>query len=393
MAESMKIVFVSNYFNHHQSALSAALYRETKGEYFFIATEEMPRERRALGYGQEPVPEYVLYTYTTEEEYIRCQRLINEADVVIIGSAPEQLLRERKKAGKIIFRYSERPLKKGFQAIKYFPRLLRWHSCNPMNRPIYMLCSSAYTAFDYAKFGLFRDRSYKWGYFPEAKRYDIEKLFSLKRNKTQKILWVGRLLEWKHADHVVLVAERLKQAGYHFEVDFIGVGELEQQIAEMICERDLEDCVRLLGSMKPEEVRQHMECANIYLFTSDRQEGWGAVLNESMNSGCAVVASHAIGSVPFLIRDGENGLVYESGNIDMLCEKVKYLLERPEEQKKLGCAAYQTITELWSAENAAARLNELLIEVLSGEKNPELFADGPCSKAEILAEDWFQRER
>lgn len=51
--------------------------------------------------------------------------------------------------------------------------------------------------------------------------------------------------------------------------------------------------------MKASEVRSYMEKADIYLFTSDFNEGWGAVLNESMNSGCAVVASHAIGSVPF----------------------------------------------------------------------------------------------
>jgi hypothetical protein len=37
--------------------------------------------------------------------------------------------------------------------------------------------------------------------------------------------------------------------------------------------------------MPPEEVRVHMEQSNIYLFTSDFGEGWGAVLNEAMNSG------------------------------------------------------------------------------------------------------------
>ena len=37
------------------------------------------------------------------------------------------------------------------------------------------------------------------------------------------------------------------------------------------------------------------------------QEGWGAVVNEAMNSGCAVVADHMIGAAPWLIRQGENG--------------------------------------------------------------------------------------
>ena len=36
-----------------------------------------------------------------------------------------------------------------------------------------------------------------------------------------------------------------------------------------------------------------------------------------MNSACAVVANSAIGSVPFLIKNKENGLIYENGNKKM----------------------------------------------------------------------------
>lgn len=389
----MKIVFVSNFYNHHQSAVSDVLYHLTGGNYFFISTGKMSEERKRLGYGRGSVPDYVLYSYQSDAEHERCQRVINEADVVIAGSAPKHLLYDRMKSGKLIFCYSERPLKKGLEPVKYLPRLLRWHAQNPMWKPIYMLCASAYTAADYSKFGLFRNRCYKWGYFPEAKRYDLDDLFSLKQNEIPKILWVGRFLELKHADHVVLTAERLKQEGCRFELDFVGTGELESRLAGMIRERGLDDCVRLLGAMPPECVRENMERANLYLFTSDRNEGWGAVLNESMNSGCAVVASHAIGSVPFLLQDGENGLVYESGNVDMLYKKVKYLLDHPEEQKRLGLAAYQTITEKWSAETAGECFVELARRLLNGEKHPYPFEGGPCSRAEILGDDWFVHEK
>jgi len=117
------------------------------------------------------------------------------------------------------------------------------------------------------------------------------------------------------------------------------------------------------------------------------------VLNEAMNSGCAVVASHAIGSVPFLMKDGENGLIYESGNVDMLYEKVKYLLDKPEEQIRLGTAAYHTIADLWNAEVAAERFVELSKHILAGEKHPDLYKDGPCSKAEIIKDNWIMNEK
>ena len=46
----MKIVFVSNYYNHHQSAISEEFYKQTGGSYVFIATAQMSDERKKLGY-------------------------------------------------------------------------------------------------------------------------------------------------------------------------------------------------------------------------------------------------------------------------------------------------------------------------------------------------------
>ncbi len=75
----------------------------------------------------------------------------------------------------------------------------------------------------------------------------------------------------------------------------------------------------------PEEVRAAMERSEIYLVTSDRKEGWGAVVNEAMNSGCAVVADHMIGAAPWLIRQGENGWMYRDGEEQELFRTVERL--------------------------------------------------------------------
>lgn len=306
---SCKIVFLSNYFNHHQKYLSDALFKLTNGNYCFIETMPFPEKRLKLGWGIDEKPGYVKQSYTSQETALECQHLIDRADIVITGSAPEQLLRNRKKQRKLIFRYSERPLKKGIEIIKYPYRWLKWHKNIPPRSKMYMLCASAYTSADYSKFGLYKKRSYRWGYFPEVKRYDsIEKVIELKQSNS--ILWVARLIKLKHPEALIEVAKRLKADGYNFDMKLIGNGELEEQIKNCIVEDGLEGQVHMLGAMNPEQVREHMEQSEIFMFTSDKNEGWGAVLNEAMNSGCAVVASHAIGSVPFLIKNGENGFIY-----------------------------------------------------------------------------------
>ena len=373
----MKIVLVSNYFNHHQRPLSDALCRLTEDSFYFIETMPMRQERRELGYGWDDLPDYVVTAYRSEHDRQRSMELILDADAVIAGSAPEAYLKQRIREGKLIFRYSERPLKQGPEPLKYIPRLLRWNLRNPAGKPIYLLAASAYAAGDYARFRLFRNRAYRWGYFPETKNGGYP---SKKEEKT--ILWVGRFLDWKHPDDAVRAALKLKDEGCVFRLCFVGTGQMEQQLHSMVKDLGLEAYVSFLGSMKPEQVREHMERASVFLFTSDQQEGWGAVVNEAMNSGCAVVASHAAGCVPYLLKDGENGLIYQSGNVDMLVQKIRVLLEHPDECSRMGQAARETILNTWNAETAAQRLIALSEHILAGEICPDIYRIGPCSRAE-----------
>lgn len=386
----MKLVFVSNYMNHHQRCLCDHFYRLLGKDFLFISTSAMREERKHMGYGYDEAPVYeVKWTGESENErYIAGEIL--RADAVIAGSAPERLIFKRIREGKLTFRYYERPLRHGLEPVKYVPRFFKWHMQNPVNKPVYLLCASAFASSDYAKFGLFKGKAYRWGYFTQAKRYDVNRLFAGK-NQTE-ILWCGRLLPLKHPQDVLEVAARLKKDGYDFTVNMIGAGPLEDSLRARIDDSGLSDCVRLLGAMTPGQVRTRMEQAAIFLFTSDRQEGWGAVLNESMNSGCAVVASHAIGSVPYLLRDGENGSVYTCGDVDMLYRKVRYLLDNPDEQVRLGLHAYETITALWNPEIAASRFVELSNQLLSGESPLSLYETGPCSRAEMINENWYQNE-
>lgn len=379
----MNIVFISNFYNHHQMPLSRSLYRILGDGYLFIATTPMDAERRAMGYQEYEEP--FLRQFTECPEY--CIERINNADVVIAGSAPFRIIKSRLKAGKLVFLYSERIYKRKPPFYEIPVRALKYYLEKGRYRNMYLLCASAFTAADYAKTNTFPQRAYKWGYFPETEHYYIDDLISQKDK--HKILWVGRFLDWKHPDDVLKVAKRLIDNGCHFSIDIIGTGEMEAQLKNISSSVGLNDCVTFLGPIPSNQVRKYMEKAGIYLFTSDRYEGWGAVLNESMNSGCAVVASHAIGAVPYLMKYNINGLIYQSGDVDGLYENVKFLLDNPREQERLGKVAYDTINGLWNSELAAQRLCALSEHLLAGEDYPNLYEDGPCSRASIVSDDWL----
>ena len=395
----MKIVFVSNYLSHHQIPFSDAISNMQGVEYSFIAVCAMDNERRAMGWKDIEEP-YEIRTYTDCASEKKAKEIIYDADVVILGSAPDSYIIPRLKAGKLTFKYAERFYKQDLS----YKNLLHaiagaWlHHGRFQKYPLYMLCASAYTAGDAAIFHNYIGRTYKWGYFPEAKKYDVTDLMSRTLSVTSagwkhpqaSILWAGRLIGWKHPNASIELAASLKEKGYSFRMSIIGNGAMEAQLRTMIYEKGLSDCVEMLGSMSPEEVRLHMEKADIYLFTSDFNEGWGAVLNESMNSGCAVVASHAIGSVPFLIKDGENGLIYENENQKHFEEQVIRLLDDAELRSRIGKNAYETIVNMWNAKTAAERFILLTQNLVEKNNTDNLFADGPCSKAKIIKNNWYQ---
>jgi len=384
----MKVTFISCYLTHHQIPFSEKMYSILGDNYKFISTMEMEEERKKLGWNSKEVP-YEIKIYESHEMKIRADEVIENSDVVILGSASDKLIEKRLKRGKLTFKYSERLYKKGI-TIKNILRasVSAWlHHGRFQKYPLYMLCASAYTTVDLNVFKNYKNRTYKWGYFPEFKKYNMEDLKKAKSNDITEILWVGRLIDCKHAEDAVEVAHRLNKSGHKFSMKIIGNGYMENQIKELISKYSLSQQVNFLGGMSSDNVRDYMERANIYLFTSDFQEGWGAVLNEAMNSGCAVIASHAIGAVPFLIKNYENGLIYKYGDNEDLYQKMLLLLGDKLMQNKLGANAYRTIENIWNEHIAAERFLTLSRALLKGESIE--FFEGPCSKAEIIKNDWM----
>ena len=56
----MKLIFVSNYFNHHQLPFCDALYELLEGDFCFLQTQPMEEERVKMGWQAEERP-YVRY--------------------------------------------------------------------------------------------------------------------------------------------------------------------------------------------------------------------------------------------------------------------------------------------------------------------------------------------
>ena len=379
----MKIAFCSNFLSAHQRPLCDALYGSDDCEFRFIATKPLSDTRRAMGWKEEQTP-YVIASYESDAAYQSAADYVNHADVVMIAGDEETAFFRIaiKNKNTLIFRCCERIYRQGrWRAISPKGILLRWNSYyKHPKRNLYMLCCSAYAAGDYALLGSYLGHTYKWGYFTKVEDLDISQ--ALDEKEPNLIFWAGRMLDCKHPESAVLVAEHLKECGIPFRMELAGDGPERERIQNMIAEKALTEQVCLLGTQSQEETHARMQKASIYLATSDYREGWGAVVSEAMSHGCAVVGCEAMGAVPFLIRNGQNGFSYPKGKETQLCHAVAQLLMDNTLREQIGRGAYETLTNLWHPTVAANRLIQLAKVMRSGTK--QFYLDGPCSKAHVL---------
>lgn len=242
----------------------------------------------------------------------------------------------------------------------------------------YKLCCSGFTSYDDIRLGAYRGRHFKWGYFTFVPELDDERHFETNSSKV-RILWIGRFLSWKHPELAVMMASTLKREGYNFVLDFYGTGTEEERTKREAESMGLNDVVRFHGSISNDKVHDEMLNSDIFIFTSDKNEGWGAVSNEAMANACVPVVSEAVGCSPYLVKEGFNGFKFKSKNSDSLTATVRWLLDNPSEISKVKKNAYHTMQSLWNPANAARSLLQLIDDLQCGRESS--IKEGPCSKA------------
>lgn len=385
----MRFTFISNYLNHHQLPFCLEMKKRLGDDFCFVATEPFNQERMQVGYvDMNSTYDFVICAYENDRQRRKAMDLCVHADVMMFGSCLEAFFYRRilENPRGLTLRYSERvyketggklPLKNPFF---YWSRLVN----TLVSRPNYLLlAASGYAPYDYVRTGFCGERIYKWGYFPQSSTNSLEKLLDKKRGQPLRLVWVGRFIDWKRPGDVLEVADRLRQTGALFVVHMIGDGPLREQVEQKIEVLHMERWVHCTGGLPNDIVRKEMEESHIHLFTSDYNEGWGSVLNESMASACVPVCSVAVGAAPFLIRHGENGFVYETGNIEQIFSLCQLLIKDANLLERLQRNAFKQIHERWNAAAAAENLLMLCRRRLDEQSDGETL-EGPCAKAKYI---------
>ena len=386
----MRLSFFSNYLNAHTLPVCLAFSEREGVDFTFVACDGLGQSVGRRNLNEEY--EFVLRSYEDAEAAACARAHATEDDVVIFGhmGGDESLVKARMRAGKLSFRYAERILKRGM-AWRFFPpkawRTYDWF-LRYRAQPFYVLCAGAYAAYDLKQSGFPAEKCLTWGYFPG---YTTEPsagaLGSREReNSTPALLWAGRMIDLKHPEAALKLAKRLLDDGRAFRLTMAGDGPLMASLKSRAVADGLQSCVSFSGEVDAADMPSLMRSSDIFLFTSGRKEGWGAVLSEAMTQGCAVVANVEAGASASLVRHEENGLLY-NGSADGLHSAVSRLLDEPSFASRLGAKAVDTMSGDWSVGRAVGNFLLVAQAIIKGEANP--IESGPCSPAKLLREGWY----
>ncbi|WP_020618767.1 glycosyltransferase family 4 protein [Paenibacillus daejeonensis] len=183
---------------------------------------------------------------------------------------------------------------------------------------------------------------------------------------------IGQVAPWKRQEDAIAAAERLIWEGQDVYLWVVGAPKFRQEnidyfrdLRERVAEAGLLDRIRFTGFR--EDVTAICCAADLLLLCSDN-EPFGRVITEAMAQGVPVVGTRA-GGVPEIIRHGEDGLLYETGDVDELVACATQLLRDSTTRRVMGKKAAERVRSTFTIERTAARIEEIYGTVLKNSFN------------------------
>lgn len=184
-----------------------------------------------------------------------------------------------------------------------------------------------------------------------------------------RIIFVGRLVDKKGAVHAIDAVHLLHRDFPGLELVIAGDGPLRESLQQRVKTLELEASVRFLGSVTQQELPALYSSASIAVVPSviderGDQEGLGLVAIEAMGCGCAVVVS-SMAAMGDIVSDGDTGLVFNMGSIEDLANKLRFLLQHPDERQLMAQRGREYVKQRYDWHAIAAQYRVLLENVIS----------------------------
>lgn len=192
--------------------------------------------------------------------------------------------------------------------------------------------------------------------------------------RSNLILSIGRLVEKKGFDQLILACALLRDWGIDFCCEIIGKGEQQGVLRQLIADLELDGQVDLIGPRPQDQVVAAYQRAALFalpcLVAADgNRDGLPTVLLEAMASGLPVISTNVTGN-PEIVDQGINGLLVEPNDPLALAEGLARLLRAAELRTQWGAAARQKAERCFDVRHNVAQLRHWLAEPVAARPAP-----------------------
>ncbi len=186
-----------------------------------------------------------------------------------------------------------------------------------------------------------------------------EKLRSLGLGNGKTVGVVGRLAHVKGMDVFLNAANLILRESESTQFVIVGDGPERTNLERLARDLKIHNKVHFLGSRK--DINEILPLFDVAVLSS-RTEAFPMVLLEYMAAGKGIVATN-VGSIPELIKNGENGFLIEKDDPVALAEKILCLLENKELATVMGERAKLIVREKFTIESSVRETEALLHEL------------------------------
>jgi glycosyltransferase involved in cell wall biosynthesis len=176
-------------------------------------------------------------------------------------------------------------------------------------------------------------------------------VYRLRERPAPKLIWLRAFHAVYQPEMALRVASMLCGDYPVLELVMIGPDKGDgtlQRVEAMVREMGLERQVKIIGAVAKEDVPRWLDSADILLNTTTIDNTPLSVI-EAMACALCVISTN-VGGVPYLVRDGVNGLLVESGDAAAMADAVRRVLSEDGMAARLSSAGREKAAGFdWSA--------------------------------------------
>jgi glycosyltransferase involved in cell wall biosynthesis len=177
------------------------------------------------------------------------------------------------------------------------------------------------------------------------------------RSSGTKVVYIGRLIKDKGIADLLLAMKQLPDV----EMSIVGDGPDRERL-----ESSAEGMpVTFVGQVAPSEVVDYLQQARVLVLPSHVGDGFPNVILEAMACGVPVVATRTAG-IPDLVRQGETGFLFETGDIQQMFTYIDRILKDQVLWKELGDHSLE-VAQAYSWDVTIPQIEQLLLAAVSQE--------------------------